>query len=257
MVDIRLEKVNEAYVRVHCERSIAQELSSYFEFYVPGYQYVPAFKARYWDGKVRLLNLKTMEIYHGLVPYIEKFCKERDYKIEIDSEITVTDNYSLKEANDFIATLGLPFEPRDYQVKSFVHAIRNKRILLLSPTASGKSLIIYLILRRIQDAGYKKGLLIVPTTSLCNQMFTDFESYGYDSKTNCHIIYAGRDKHSDKFLSISTWQSIYKQPPEYFEQFDFVFGDEAHQFKAKSLATIMSQLVNAKYRIGCTGTLSN
>lgn len=54
---------------------------------------------------------------------------------------------------------------------------------------------------------------------------------------------------------ISTWQSIYNLPQEYFEQFDFVLGDEAHQFKAKSLTTIMTGLNQAKYRIGCTGTL--
>jgi superfamily II DNA or RNA helicase len=254
MVDLRLEKVNEAFIKVVSERNVAQELSDYFTFYVPGYQYTPAFKARYWDGKIRLLDLRTMEIYHGLVPYIEKFCKERDYKIEIDSEITVTDSYSLKEANDFIATLGLPFEPRDYQVNSFVHAIRNKRILLLSPTASGKSLIIYLMLRYIQQT-QSKGLLVVPTTSLVEQMYTDFQSYGYDSEEFCHRQYAGKDKVTDKFLTITTWQSIYKNPPEYFSQFDFVIGDEAHQFKAKSLATIMSCLTDTKYRIGCTGTL--
>ena len=77
MSDIRLEKVNEAFIRVHAERNIAQELSDYFTFYVPGHQFTPAFKARYWDGKIRLLDLRTMAIYHGLVPYIQKFADER------------------------------------------------------------------------------------------------------------------------------------------------------------------------------------
>jgi superfamily II DNA or RNA helicase len=252
--DIRLEKVNEAFIQVHSERNIAQELSDYFTFYVPGYQFTPAFKARYWDGKIRLLDLRTMAIYHGLVPYIEKFCKERDYKIEIDSEITVTDNYSLKEADDFIKTLGLPFEPRDYQTNSFVHAIRNKRILLLSPTASGKSLIIYLILRYIQQT-QRKGLLIVPTTSLVEQMYTDFESYGYNSEQYCHRQYAGKDNVTDKFLTITTWQSIYKLNTQWFEPYGMVIGDEAHLFKAKSLASIMEKLNECKYRFGFTGTL--
>ena len=255
MSDIRLEKVNEAYIRVHSERNIAQELSDYFTFFVPGYQFTPAYKARYWDGKIRLLDLRTMGLYHGLVPYIQKFAEERQYEVEIDSEVTATENFSIKEAKDFIGTLNLPHEVRDYQLNSFIHAIRNKRILLLSPTASGKSLILYLILRQIQDAGHKKGLLIVPTTSLVEQMYTDFESYGYDSDKHCHRQYAGKDKVTDKFLTITTWQSIYKNPPEYFEQYDFVLGDEAHQFKAKSLTTIMSGTINAKYRIGCTGTL--
>ena len=255
MSDIRLEKVNEAFIRVHTERNIAQELSDYFTFYVPGHQFTPAFKARYWDGKIRLLDLRTMAIYHGLVPYIQKFADERQYKVEVESDVIATENFSIKEAKEFIATLGLPHEPRDYQINAFVHAIRNKRILLLSPTASGKSLILYLILRMIQDMEHKKGLLIVPTTSLVEQMYSDFASYGYDSEKYCHRQYAGKDKVTDKFLTITTWQSIYKNPPEYFEQYDFVLGDEAHQFKAKSLTTILSGAINTKYRIGCTGTL--
>ena len=56
-------------------------------------------------------------------------------------------------------------------------------------------------------------------------------------------------------IIISTWQSLYKMPKEYFEQFDYVIGDEAHLFKAQSLTTILTSCVNAKYRIGLTGTL--
>ena len=237
-----------------CDRSIAQELSDYFTFLVPGYQFTPAYKSRVWDGKIRLADLRSFTIYHGLVPYIEKFCKERDYTLEIDSDVSTTENYSLVEAKAFIDTLDLPHEVRDYQLKSYVHAIRNKRILLLSPTASGKSLILYLIVRHLQ-LEHKKGLLIVPTTSLVEQMFSDFKSYGYDSDTYCHRQYSGKEKHTNSFLTITTWQSIYKNDKEYFEQFDFILGDEAHQFKAKSLTTILSGCTNAKYRIGTTGTL--
>lgn len=254
MFDIRLEKVNEAYIRVVSERNISQELSDYFTFYVPGYQFTPAYKSRYWDGKIRLLDLRTMLIYRGLIAYIEKFCEERKYTLDIDIELRTTKIFSLVEAKEFVDTLKLPHEVRDYQLNSFVHAIRNKRLMLLSPTASGKSLIIYLIIRHLQIEN-SRGLLIVPTTSLVEQMYKDFEDYGYDSEQYCHRQYSGKEKHTNKFLTITTWQSIYKNPQEYFEQFDFVVGDEAHQFKAKSLATIMSGCTNAGYRIGCTGTL--
>jgi superfamily II DNA or RNA helicase len=257
LADLILHKKNEAYIQVECDKSIAQELSDFFCFFVPGYQFTPAYKSRVWDGRIRLFDLRTFTIYHGLVHYIIKFCKERNYTYEVDDSISTTENFSLIEAVDFIKTLGLPFEPRDYQIKSFVNAVRNKRMLLLSPTASGKSLIIYLIVRWLQESGYERGLLIVPTTSLVEQMYKDFEDYGYDSEENCHRQYAGKDKHTNKFLTITTWQSIYKNEGEYFEQFDFVLGDEAHQFKAKSLTSIMTKCVNASYRIGCTGTLSN
>ena len=221
---------------------------------------MPAYKNRLWDGKIRLADLRTYSIYHGLVPYIEKFCEERDYKLEIDAAVNNAESFSAIEANEFIEQLQLDKSIitegiREYQYKSFLFAIRNRRMLLLSPTGSGKSLIQYLILRYLQHKDYKKGLLIVPTTSLVEQMFADFKSYGYDADTNCHRQYSGKDKHTDKFLTITTWQSIYKNPAEYFEQFDFVLGDEAHQFKAKSLTTIMTGLRNASYRIGCTGTI--
>jgi len=252
--DLILHKKNEAYIQFECDRGIAQELSDYFTFYVPGHQFTPAFKSRVWDGKIRLADLRSFTIYHGLVPYIEIFCKERDYTLEIDSDVSVTQNFSLVEAKEFVDTLKTPHEIRDYQLKSFVQAIRNKRMLLLSPTASGKSFILYCIIRYLQIEN-KRGLLIVPTTSLVEQMYKDFEDYGYDSEQYCHRQYSGKEKHTNKFLTITTWQSIYKNPGEYFEQFDFVFGDEAHQFKAKSLTTILSGCINAKYRIGTTGTL--
>lgn len=255
MSDVILHKLNEAYIKVECEKSISQELSSYFSFRVPGYQFVPAYKNKLWDGFIRLYDLRTNQIYHGLVPYVEKFCAERNYTSEINSEISITESFSLVEAVDFVRTLNLPHEIRDYQLNAFVQAVRNRRILLLSPTASGKSLILYVILRWLQESDYKRGLLIVPTTSLVEQMYTDFESYGYDSEEYCHRQYSGKEKHTNKLLTITTWQSIYKNDADYFEQFDFVMGDEAHQFKAKSLTTILSGCTNAKYRIGTTGTL--
>jgi superfamily II DNA or RNA helicase len=253
--DLTLKYLNESFIKFECEKSVAQELSDYFTFFVPGYQFTPQYKSRIWDGKIRLADLRSFTIYRGLIPYIEKFAKERSYELDIQDNLNVGDELSLKETTEFIQSLKLPFEPRDYQIKSFINAIRNRRMLLLSPTASGKSLIIYLIVRYFQEIGLKRGLLIVPNISLVAQMYKDFESYGYDSLENCHAIHGGKDKQAKKFLFISTWQSIYTQPKEYFEQFDFVIGDEAHSFKAKSLTTIMTGCINSKYRIGCTGTL--
>ena len=103
--DLKLHKLNEAYIKFECERSLAQELSDYFTFFVPGYQFTPAFKSRVWDGKIRLADLRNFTIYHGLVPYIEKFCKDRDYTIDIEPSISSTENYSLVEANEFITSL--------------------------------------------------------------------------------------------------------------------------------------------------------
>jgi superfamily II DNA or RNA helicase len=104
-----------------------------------------------------------------------------------------------------------------------------------------------------------KGLIIVPTTSLVEQLYSDFADYsshnGFYVDQYIHRVYQGKDKVSDKKLIISTWQSLYQMPKEYFQQFDYIIGDEAHLFKAQSLTTILTSCTNTKYRIGLTGTL--
>ena len=155
------------------------------------------------------------------------------------------------EASKFISTLNLNYQVRDYQLSAINHSLSRRRCLLLSPTASGKSLIIYIIVRYLKV----KTLIIVPTTSLVSQMYKDFQDYGFDVEEYCHIVFAGRDKSSEKQVIISTWQSIYKLGEEYFKQYELVIGDEAHGFKSKSLTAIMTKCINARYRIGATGTL--
>ena len=246
-----ISKVNEVYAHVKCENSDAMELNEYFTFYVPGYKFMPAFRNKVWDGKIRLFNSQNRQIYYGLLPHLEKFAKERDYKIEFDDSVETYDEFSIADAKEFIDTLGIPFEVRDYQMEAFLHAIRSRRNLLVSPTASGKSLIIYLIARWLNC----KTLIIVPTISLVAQLYKDFEDYGFESDKYIHQIMSGASKHSDCPIVISTWQSIYKMPKEWFAEYDLVIGDEAHLFKAKSLISILTNLTDCKYRFGLTGTL--
>ena len=86
----------------------------------------------------------------------------------------------------------------------------------------------------------KRSLLVVPTTSLVEQMYTDFIKYGQDER-GMHRIYSGKDKKFDAAICISTWQSIYKLPRDWFQQFGMVIGDECHGFKSKSLMNIMNK----------------
>ena len=247
-----IQKYDEVYVKVKSEAPTAYELSEHFTFSVPGAKFSPAFRNKVWDGKIRLFNVMTGLVYAGLVPYIENFAKERDYEVEYSGDFTQQE-FSLKEAEDFIKTLDLPaqYQVRDYQLNAFAHSVRYHRALLLSPTASGKSLIIYLIMRYYNA----RTLIIVPTTSLVSQLSSDFADYGFDSDSRVHKIHAGQSKHSSLDTTISTWQSIYKMPKEYFRSFDVVIGDEAHLFKAKSLISIMSKLIECKHKFGFTGTL--
>ena len=187
-----------------------------------------------------------------MYPKIEEFCNQRNYTLDIKEDTSFLQaEFSLKEVDDLAKSVKLPnkFTVRDYQKKAIAHAVRNKRCLLLSPTASGKSLIIYMLSRYYPA----NKLIIVPTTALVHQMASDFEDYGYEDKV--HKITAGEDKDSRSEITITTWQSIYKMPKKWFSRFKVVIGDEAHLFKAKSLSTIMGKLEQCPWRFGFTGTL--
>ena len=248
METLTIKKVNEVYMTIDCDGGSCWELQDYFTFTVPGIQFMPAVRNKFWDGKIRLFNAQTKRIYSGLLHHVQKFCEERDYNLEIDPAYADAE-FSIAEAKQFTKGLNLPFEVRDYQLDAFAHAIKKKRALMLSPTASGKSLIIYLLAEYLK----RKTLIIVPTISLVQQMAGDFKSYGYQGEP--HMITAGVEKETDNPIIISTWQSIHKMPKKWFEQFDLVIGDEAHLFKSKSLTSIMTKTVGTEYKFGFTGTL--
>ena len=247
---IQIEKFDETFIKVKADPSVMMELSDHFTFEVPGAKFMPAVRNKFWDGKVRLFNVMNGLIYAGLLRYVEEFCRSREYILEHLSDFS-SEEFSLSEAKDFIKKLKPTMEPRDYQIEAFVHAVREHRALLLSPTASGKSFIIYLLVRYYA----KRTLIIVPTTSLVSQLASDFADYGFDSDTFVHRVFAGQDKGTTKPITITTWQSVYKLPKTFFDQFDVVIGDEAHLFKAKSLTSILTKLSGCRYRFGFTGTL--
>jgi superfamily II DNA or RNA helicase len=251
MDKLSVVKENEVYNRVNCsDAGMAQELVEYFTFQVDGYQFMPAYKNGSWDGKIRLYNSMTGLLYAGLNAHLDKFAKTRDYEIEYLYDISAY-NLSLLEAKEWVKQQNFTLEPRDYQLDAFVHGVRNRRGVLVSPTASGKSFIIYMLTKWYQ----KKTLIIVPTTSLVHQMTSDFDDYGFDSDSNVHKIFSGQDKKTNKQVTVTTWQSIYKLPKKWFAQYDVVIGDECHLFKAKSLTSIMTKLESCQYRFGFTGTL--
>jgi len=259
MTHLVISKKNEVLLRVQAEPHVYYELADQFTFDVPGAKFSPAYKKKFWDGKIRLFNTQTGEIYVGLLDRIVQFSKDHGYTYEfVDNKhygtpFEVNEMISKAGVKDYMTAIS-KHKPRDYQVEGVYDALRHNRKLLISPTASGKSLMIYSIVRYFVELK-KSTLIVVPTTSLVEQMYKDFADYGWDVGSFCHKIYAGRERETDSQVIITTWQSIYKLPRKYFERFSVVVGDEAHQFKSKSLISIMTKLADAKYRFGFTGTL--
>ena len=249
-----IDKTDEVYLKIEADADIRRELGEYFTFEVPGFKFMPQFRNRVWDGKIRLFSYATGKIYTGLYPYIVNWCNENGVQVVDGTKIKDT-KVDVSKVDEFIKALKIPMEVRDYQKEAFIHAVKKNRCLLLSPTASGKSLIVYLLTRFNQLRIKNKILIIVPTTSLVEQLYKDFKDYGYDSDKYVHRIYEGHSRETEKQIIISTWQSIYNQPKKWFGQFDMIVGDEAHLFKAVSLTKIMTKMTKCKYRVGLTGTL--
>ena len=259
MSDLIIEKVNEVYLKITTEPHIEYELRDRFTFEVPNKKFMPQYRSKYWDGYVHLYNIKTKRIYCGLLDKIVAFCESAGYSYKFENNkfygppFEVNELVSLEGVKDYMKSI-THLEPRDYQVDAVYDALRYHRKLLISPTASGKSFMIYTIVRYFV-ARNQKILLVVPTTSLVEQMFKDFQDYGWNAEEYCHRIYAGRERVNTHDVTITTWQSVYQLERSFFEEYNVVIGDEAHLFKSKSLIGIMDKLHHAKYRYGFTGTL--
>ncbi len=179
MSHLIISKKNEVYLHVQSEPHVQQELSDYCTFDVPGAKFMPQYKSRHWDGKIRLFSTATGEIYVGLLDKVVAWAKKSEYTVQFlnnehygppfeqNEEISKT---GVKDYMDSISQI----KPRDYQIEGVYDALKHNRRLVISPTGSGKSLMIYSIAR--YHVGYKrKTLLVVPTTSLVEQMYKDFE----------------------------------------------------------------------------------
>lgn len=254
MYTVTATKMDEVFLKIDCEPAIHQELKDFFKFRPKGFQFNPSFKHRIWDGFIYLYKPREKMLPIGLINHLKIFCEQRECDLKTNFELDILPPSDL---NSFIDGLNLPYPLRDYQEKAVYHALSTQKSLLISPTASGKSLILYIITRFLNN----KTLIIVPTLSLIHQMQGDFAEYsennGWNVQKNTHLIYSKQEKDTDKQIIISTYQSLSNLPKPWFNVFDTVIVDEAHKAKAKSFKKILSSCINAKWRFGTTGTLDD
>lgn len=264
------KKLNEVHHQLVCEPSVAQDLSDHFSFFAPNYQYMPLYKKGIWDGKVRLFNAGRCTLYGGLLPHLKKYCKTYSYTLEeIENEELVPPEIPSVEtmmafADSLALTIGKKrVTMKTYQREAVVHALTNEKALLVSPTASGKSLIAYVLIRVLTKFfPLKKCLIIVPTVGLVQQLFSDFLDYSgggslWKVTPHVHMIFSGQEKESVKPVHISTYQSLMNVPKPYFHKYNMVVVDEAHLATADSIKKILDNSINCYFRIGMTGTVKD
>ena len=59
---ITVGKKNESQLLVDADSGILMELNEYFSFFVDGYKYMPLYRNKVWDGKIRIFNALAQEL---------------------------------------------------------------------------------------------------------------------------------------------------------------------------------------------------
>ena len=264
-MDIYVRKNNENSLKVECTGAVAYELYEHFSFMVPGAKFMPQYRSGSWDGYIHLFNSKDKTLPLGLLMDLLKFAKRNSYSIEFDRD-EFRRVFSDEEIADYKSRLP---ELTKYDLSGFYSyqweavemCLRTNRLLVCSPTGSGKSSVIYLLTRFLIENIMGDILIVVPTISLTTQLKGDFQSYVNDDfDVDTHIsLMGGGNKAENKRVLISTWQSLIKQPTSFFRRFSggALIVDECHLAEAKSITTIVQRLPETKFKFGFTGTIAD
>lgn len=260
MSEIIITRLNSSFVQLDADDDVLHDINAFFAVYADGYLFNPRYKARVWDGKLRFFSINSHMLPSGLIPILEKFAKDNNHTIvkedfnDFESEFT-EDAFKVNVQNA-LANSGMTM--RDYQEEACKLALKNKFGILQCCTSSGKSMIIYNMIRNMLTyKRIKRILLIVPNVSLVEQMYSDFKEYGWtDLQDSVEMLYSSKKPTFKLPVLISTWQSLQSiEDTSYFEDIDAVIVDECHGSKAAVINKILKMCINTEYRIGTTGTL--
>lgn len=285
------------YVHVDISASDPKEVRKLQTYIFASMTYFDQNKAKSWECRegfkspmVYFFNKEENLLPIGLVPRMCKLVQNRFQNVTFKLDKAVRDLFvppkgelTMDDVKAYAATLnihnlhsGTPLVPYEHQIKLATRAINGRRISLLACTSAGKSLSMMIIARYLVERERKKVLIVVPSTNLVEQLFSDFhDDYGWeDARSYCTLIYATSDDKLSKkqkerlaennlgeevmlkSITISTWQSLQNKPDKFFECFTAVMVDEAHSTRGEKLRDILSKCINATdFKIGLSGTL--
>lgn len=189
---------------------------------------------------------KEFTIPRGGVRKLKQILNDKGINFSItDNRITNDLPYEVKfklklESGEYLI-------PDKYQLKQVRNAVAKQQGVLVTPTAGGKTVILSLIIEKIQQ----KTLIIVHTSKLMAQ-WVDFLSEAFNlPKDEIGII--GQGKMKIKPITVGLVQTVYKKYNEFKYDFGCIMMDECHHAPAPSFLNSIDPFP-AKYRFGCTGT---
>lgn len=274
MADLTITKVNETWMRVECKEVYMElDIQDRFSFKVADAKFHPLVRASKWDGIKKLYNRKTKRMHCGLLYDVLSLADKKEWCVWTDPTlIPDSDSITTEELSELVSELikphddGKPIEPYDYQLEAVEYMLNMDRSVCLAATSAGKSLILYLAIRLYQFMDELKGKTIfitVPSISLVEQLYSDFENYSTFDGSQWHVnqwcqkVSSKYPKAINKHVVITTWQSMEKLPYDVFEDIGAIFVDEVHTAKAKTLSKLIEQATSCPIRHGVTGTLDN
>jgi len=268
---IKIRPYNSVFYKLDTDPGTLRLLWDKFRVRKTNYQFHPKYKAGIWDGYIPFVNMRNATVGRGLLDLLKEYAETCDIVVD-DSEVFENDTYTRSSVEEYIKSLNVvrttpegnivPIQFFDYQIEMVCSAILRRRSVLEAATSAGKSLGIYGFVRWFLDHNLgKKIVVIVPRTSLVEQMESDFKDYskanGFDVDGCVHKLYSGKEKDTDKSILITTWQSLKNFDDKWYNDSDMygVLVDECHTCSANVLKDILSKLIYAEYRIGTTGTI--
>lgn len=274
MADLVIQKVNCTWMKVICKEVYMElDLQDRFSFKIANAQHDPRVKKGMWDGVKKLYNRRTKKMHCGLLLEVLGMAETKGWSVQVDPDLMPDpESIDTEELRELVSELikphddGNPIEPYDYQLEAVEYMLNMDRSVVLAATSAGKSLIIYLAVRLYQmmdEFNGKKIFITVPSISLVEQLYSDFENYSTFDGSMWHVnqfcqkVSSKYPKNLQKQIIITTWQSMEKLPYGVFEDIGAIFIDETHTAKASTLSKLIEQATTCPIRHGLTGTLDN
>jgi len=204
--------------------------------------------------KLKETGQSVMKIMNGHLELLS------NYNLDISPDVS---EFTEEEVDSVLAEIigMMPFEPYDYQLKCARDNLLNPKQISLAATSSGKSCIMFMIIYFLYTRN-KTGYIIVPNVNLLTQLYQDFSDYfkpeySIERDKFLEVIDkqgGGNQSEFNSFLVISTWQSLMSRR-DVLDRADFIICDELQKYSAEVASSIIKESINAKIKIGVTGTL--